>query len=144
MFSHLWGMRVAAIVAAAALLSACRTFSPDGGMNTVAMVAWPEQDIVQIRSAEDEAAVRTRVTRLLHRPLSADAAVQIMLADTANGSDVNVSTGSLSPGNYYLVLLDYAGTATRYEVCVAVTSCPTPFPAPSAAPTPRLAPGRSP
>ena len=53
MFSHLWGMRVAAIVAAAALLSACRTFSPDGGMNTVAMVAWPERDIVQIRSAED-------------------------------------------------------------------------------------------
>lgn len=77
-------------------------------------------------------------------PNPADAAVQIMLADTANGSDVNVSTGSLSPGNYYLVLLDYAGTATRYEVCVAVTSCPTPFPAPSAAPTPRLAPGRSP
>ena len=81
MFSHLWGMRLAAIVAAAASLSACRTFSPDGGMDTVAMVAGTglNKDVVQIRSAEDEAAVRTRVTRLLHRPLSADAAVQIAL-----------------------------------------------------------------
>ena len=81
MFSHLWGMRLAAIVAAAASLSACRTFSPDGGMDTVAMVAGTglNKDVVQIRSAEDAAAVRTRVTRLLHRPLSADAAVQIAL-----------------------------------------------------------------
>jgi len=81
MFSHLWGMRLAAIVAAAASLSACRTFSPDGGMDTVAMVAGTglNKDVVQIRSAEDQAAVRTRVTRLLHRPLSADAAVQIAL-----------------------------------------------------------------
>jgi outer membrane protein TolC len=81
MFSHLWGMRVAAIVAAAASLSACRTFSPDGGMDTVAMVAGTglNKDVVQVRSAEDAAAVRTRVTRLLHRPLSADVAVQIAL-----------------------------------------------------------------
>lgn len=81
MFSHLWGMRVAAIVAAAASLSACRTFSPDGGMDTVAMVAGTglNKDVVQVRSAEDEAAVRTRVTRLLHHPLSTDAAVQIAL-----------------------------------------------------------------
>src|SRR6476660_743374 len=81
MFSHLWGMRLAAIVAAAASLSACRTFSPDGGMDTVAMVAGTglNKDVVQVRSAEDAAAVQTRVTRLLHRPLSADAAVQIAL-----------------------------------------------------------------
>ena len=60
MFSHLWGMRLAAIVAAAASLSACRTFSPDGGMDTVATVAGTglNKDVVQIRSAEDEAAVR--------------------------------------------------------------------------------------
>jgi outer membrane protein TolC len=80
MLSHLWALRVAAI-AAAASLSACRTFSPDGGMDTVAAVAGTglNKDVVQIRSAEDVAAVRTRVTRLLHRPLSADAAVQIAL-----------------------------------------------------------------
>jgi outer membrane protein TolC len=81
MFSHLWGMRVAAIIAAAASLSACRTFSPDGGMDTVAAVAGTglSKDVVQIRSAEDAAAVEARVTRLLHRPLSADASVQIAL-----------------------------------------------------------------
>jgi outer membrane protein TolC len=37
------------------------------------------KDVMQVRSAEGEAAVRTRVKRLLHRPLSADAAVQIAL-----------------------------------------------------------------
>jgi hypothetical protein len=81
MFSHHWGMRVVAIAATAALLSACRTFSPDGGMDTVAVVAGTglNKDVVQVRSAEDAAAVQTRVTRLLHRPLSADAAVQIAL-----------------------------------------------------------------
>jgi outer membrane protein TolC len=81
MFSHLWGMRVAAIVAMAASLGACRTFSPDGGMDTAAMVASSglNKDVVQVRSAEDSAAVRSRVRSLLHRPLSADAAVQIAL-----------------------------------------------------------------
>ena len=39
MLSHLWGVRLAVLIAAAASLSACRTFSPDGGMDTVAAVA---------------------------------------------------------------------------------------------------------
>src|SRR5262245_55906442 len=81
MFSQLWGVRLAVLIAAAASLSACRTFSPDGGMDTVVMVAGTglNKDVVQIRSAEDAAAVRARVTKLLHRPLGADAAVQIAL-----------------------------------------------------------------
>src|SRR5215468_5004781 len=81
MLSQLWGVRLAVLIAAAASLSACRTFSPDGGMDTVAMVAGTglNKDVIQVRSAEDEAAARKRVTRLLHRPLSADAAVQIAL-----------------------------------------------------------------
>jgi outer membrane protein TolC len=81
MFSHYWAMRVAAIAVTAALLSACRTFSPDGGMEMVAAVAGTglNKDVVQVRSAEDASAVQTRVTRLLHHPLSADAAVQIAL-----------------------------------------------------------------
>ena len=60
MFSHLWGMRVAVIAAVATLLSACRTFSPDGGMDTVATVAGTglNKDVVQIRSADDAAAVQ--------------------------------------------------------------------------------------
>ena len=81
MFSHLWGVRVAVLIAAAASLGACRTFSPDGGMEMVAAVAGTglNKDVVQIRSAEDAAAIRARVARLLHRPLGADAAVQIAL-----------------------------------------------------------------
>src|SRR5262245_471915 len=81
MSSHLWGVRLAALIAAAASLGACRTFSPDGGMEMVAAVAGTSlnKDVVQIRSAEDAAAVRARVTKLLHRPLGADAAVQIAL-----------------------------------------------------------------
>src|SRR6478736_2456297 len=81
MLSHLWGVRLAVLIAAAGSLSACRTFSPDGGMETVALVAGTglNKDVIQIRSAEDAAVVRTRVTRLLHSALSADAAVQIAL-----------------------------------------------------------------
>jgi len=50
-------------------------------MDMVAAVAGTglNKDVVQVRSAEDAAAVRARVTRLLHRPLGADAAVQIAL-----------------------------------------------------------------
>jgi outer membrane protein TolC len=81
MFSHLWSVRIAVLIAAAVSLGACRTFSPDGGMDMVAAVAGTglKKDVVQIHSAEDAAAVRARVTRLLHRPLGADAAVQIAL-----------------------------------------------------------------
>ena len=81
MSSQLWGVRLAVLIAAAASLGACRTFSPDGGMEMVAAVAGTglNKDVVQIRSAEDAAAVRARVTKLLHRPLGADAAVQIAL-----------------------------------------------------------------
>jgi outer membrane protein TolC len=69
------------VIAAAALLSACQTFSPDGGMGVAAQVAGEglNKGIVRVRSAEDEAAVQDKVARLLHAPLSADAAVQIAL-----------------------------------------------------------------
>jgi hypothetical protein len=68
MLSHLLGVRLAVLIAAAASLSACRTFSPDGGMDTVAMVAGQglNKDVTQVRSAEDAAVARTRVTWLLH------------------------------------------------------------------------------
>src|SRR4029079_19106134 len=82
MSSHLWGVRLAVLIAAAASLGPCRTFSPDGGMEMVAAVAGTglNKDVVQIRSAEDAAAVRARVAKLLRRrPLGADAAVQIAL-----------------------------------------------------------------
>ena len=77
-------------------------------------------------------------------PQAGDAALQVMLADTAAGSDVN-RTASLATGDYYLAVVDFAGTATTYEVCVGVQQllgsgfCGTGFPAPPAA-----SPGRGP
>jgi outer membrane protein TolC len=81
MLSSLWGLRVAALAAAALSLSACRSFSPDGGMETVALVAGSglNKDVVKVASREEAAAVQSRVSGLRRRPLSADAAVQIAL-----------------------------------------------------------------
>jgi hypothetical protein len=70
-------------------------------------------------------------------PVAGDAALQVMLADTAAGSDVNRTVG-LATGDYYLAVVDFAGTATYYEVCVGVQPllgggfCNTSFPAPPA------------
>jgi hypothetical protein len=95
-------------------------------------------------------------------PNPGDTAVQVVMADTSSGSDVNRIVNGLAAGDYYLVVLDYAGTTTKYELCVSAGLCPTAFPAPSAAPPAnrkaassraapsvpaaalRLAPGRSP
>jgi outer membrane protein TolC len=71
-------------VAALALFSAlagCQTFSPDGGIGPVATFARQElgKDIAAIRDNGDAQAARDTVKRLLKRPLTADAAVQIAL-----------------------------------------------------------------
>lgn len=65
------------------LVSACQTFSPDGGMDVVAGVAGPALDkqVAAIRTDEDGAAARATLDRLLGRPLTADAAVQVALLD---------------------------------------------------------------
>ncbi len=79
MFSHHLGRALA--IASAVLLSACKTFSPDGGMSAVAEVAGAglNKSVVRISSAEDAQQAHGEVARLLHAPLSADAAVQIAL-----------------------------------------------------------------
>ncbi len=67
-------------------------------------------------------------------PIPGDTALQIVLADTAAGSDVNRSV-TLGAGAYYVVVLDFAGTTTTYEVCAAqvLTGCPGgAFPGPPA------------
>jgi hypothetical protein len=56
------------------------------------------------------------------------------MADTASGSDVNRVVIGLPAGDYYVVVLDYAGTTTKYELCVSAGACPTPFPAPTSGP----------
>lgn len=72
---------LATVGLAALLLSGCKTFSPNGGMDFVAGVAGGElqKDVVAIRTAEDADATRARVEALLRKPLTADAAVQIAL-----------------------------------------------------------------
>src|SRR5688572_19452768 len=74
-------MRRVLVLALAAALSACQTFSPDGGMSVVADVAGPalRTDVVELNTPEEDAAARARVKALLRRPLSADAAVRIAL-----------------------------------------------------------------
>jgi hypothetical protein len=70
-------------------------------------------------------------------PVSGDPALQVMFADTAAGSDVS-RTGSLATGDYYLAIVDFAGTTTTYEVCVGTLDlfgagpCATGFPSPPA------------
>ena len=70
-------------------------------------------------------------------PVAGDAALQVMLADTAAGSEVD-RTVSLATGDYYLVIVDFAGTTTNYEVCVGVLPllppafCNSVFPSPPA------------
>jgi outer membrane protein TolC len=67
--------------AALLALAGCKTLSPDGGMGPVAVFAGQalNKDVAVIRTQEDDLAVRRSVQRLLGRPLSADAAVQIAL-----------------------------------------------------------------
>ena len=83
MFSHHLGRALA--IASAVLLSACKSFTPDGGMGTVAAVAGGglNKNIVRIGSSADAAIARGEVSRLLHAPLSADTAVQIALLNNA-------------------------------------------------------------
>lgn len=70
-----------AALSAALLLSACKTLSPDGGMDFVASIADVElnKNVTVIRTAEQAEDVQARVAALLRKPLTADTAVQIAL-----------------------------------------------------------------
>src|SRR5581483_9414082 len=74
-------LRGFALVAFAALLSACQTFSQDGGMSVAAGIAGAtlNKEVAAIRSPEQAAAARATVERLLRRTLTPDTAVQIAL-----------------------------------------------------------------
>ena len=78
---HLIRSRVAAAMLTALGLAGCAGFSPDGGMTLVAGVASETigKDVIAIRSAEDAERAGGAVQRLLRRPLTPDAAVQIGL-----------------------------------------------------------------
>jgi len=51
-------------------------------------------------------------------PVSGDATIQVLAADTSAGSDADLRPG-LATGDYYLAVVDFAGTTTTYELCVA-------------------------
>ena len=83
---------------------------------------------------------------LIKVPAAGDTVVSVVAADTSAGSDVNL-TPSLATGDYYLAIVDFAGTATTYEVCVgwvqllSAGTCNTPtWPSPPA--TASTAPSR--
>src|SRR5690349_13797029 len=63
------------------LLSGCTWFAPDVGMGVVATIAQQElnKDAAAIRSPEDAEVAAATVRRLLGRPVTADAAVQVAL-----------------------------------------------------------------
>ena len=69
------------MLAAAALLAGCTSFSPDGGFNAVEQTAKQRlnKDVVWARSAEQQQRIDARVAELLKQPLSADDAVQLAL-----------------------------------------------------------------
>ena len=69
-----------AALSGALLVSGCKTFSPDGGMDVVAGIAGElKKEVVVIRTEDDELAVQEAVRGLLKRALTAEAAVQLAL-----------------------------------------------------------------
>src|SRR5262245_10160231 len=83
MFSHHLGGALA--IASVLLLSACKRLAPDAGMGIVAAAAGdgPNKNVVKISSASAAALAQNDISRLLHGPLSADAAVQVALLNNA-------------------------------------------------------------
>jgi outer membrane protein TolC len=71
----------ATIIVVALGLFGCAPFSPDAGMSVVSDITGSAigKDVVFVRSAEDAAWADGTVRRLLSRPLTADAAVQVAL-----------------------------------------------------------------
>jgi outer membrane protein TolC len=74
-------LAVAAALIGGLLVSACKTLSPDAGMDAVADIAGDtlHSDVVAIRTPAQAAAARAKIAQLLRRPLTAHAAVQIAL-----------------------------------------------------------------
>jgi outer membrane protein TolC len=76
-------MRIGILAAplGALLLSACASFSPDGGFGTVETLAKERtgKELRWVRSDADADSVQSTVKKMLASPLSADAAVQVAL-----------------------------------------------------------------
>jgi outer membrane protein TolC len=72
---------IAVALIAGLLVSACKTLSPDAGMDAVADIAGDAAggEVLAIRNPEQAAAARAKIEQLLSRPLTARAAVQVAL-----------------------------------------------------------------
>lgn len=70
-----------AMLGSAVLLAGCASFSPDGGMSAVTATVSQDlgKDVAAQRTPDDVATARDVTARLLSKPLSADAAVQVAL-----------------------------------------------------------------
>lgn len=73
--------RSALVLVVSLFLSGCATFSPDGGMSTVAAItdSTIRKDVVAIRSSADAHVADDTVKRLLRQTLNVDTAVQVAL-----------------------------------------------------------------
>ncbi len=74
-------LRVGAALVSAAALTGCASFSPDGGFAAVEKTAKDRlgKDLMWARSDADQDRIAQRVTELLAKPLTVDAAVQVAL-----------------------------------------------------------------
>ncbi len=114
----------AVLLSSQLLLTACATFSPDGGFNQVSQTVnqYIDQEPVWIRNEQDKANKQLRVETLLSNPLSVDEAVQLALINNPQlqadlyslqqaESDL-VQAGRLSNPSYSLLYAKHDGEFT--------------------------------
>ena len=79
--AHAPPLRLGALMAIAAVLGGCASFSPDGGFGSVQQAAKDRlgKDLVMARSDADQDAIAQRVGDMLSKPLTVDDAVQVAL-----------------------------------------------------------------
>ena len=79
--AHARTLRLGALLATAAVLGGCASFSPDGGFGDVQKTAKDRlgKDLVMAKSGADQDAIAQRVSELLTQPLLVDDAVQVAL-----------------------------------------------------------------
>lgn len=103
------------------LLTGCAAFSPDGGMQPVTKFANTviNKEVAAFRNEQDGRVARNTVERLLRRPLTADAAVQVALLNNrglqAAYNELGIAeaamVGASLPPNPTISLLRISGSA---------------------------------
>ena len=127
-----WRPLFPGIIGLAVLLTGCAGFSPDGGMNAAQDIAGSElgKDVAALRTPEDAEVARGAVRRLLRRPVTVDAAVQVALLNNrdlqAAYSELGISEAALVkaslPPNPTFSVSDIAGGgAFEFERVVVVS-----------------------